>query len=108
MSKFPTEAQLSELAKELNSEKPLPNNSNAEEMLAIYSRAFRSFEDALAFANNIMLNDGEVLIGGNTVDSIGPLWWTGVCVDRLERWRSNGGFHHSARKDPEAPEADML
>ena len=108
MSKFPTEAQLSELARELNTVKPLPNKTNAEETLVSYSRTFRNYDEALAFANNIMLNDGEVLIGGNSADAIGTLWWTGVCVDRLERWRANGGYHHSARLDPEVPKTEML
>ncbi len=108
MPKPATRQQLDELATQLNNERDLPHRANAEQLHVAYSHVFRHPEDALSFAKNILMGEGESLIGGHTEDSIGDLWWVGVRIDDIEQWRANGGFHHVARQDPEAPGNDML
>ena len=108
MNKAPTNQELELLKKELQLERPLPHRTNAEELHIAFSHVFRQQDQALNFAKNIMLNDGESLIAGRAQDSIGNLWWLGVRITDLERWRTQGGYHHIALRDPEAPENNML
>lgn len=108
MSQFPTEQQIAVFASNLTKEQPVPTKNSAEALLVSYTRVFRRSEDALEFAQNILLGDGESLIGGQSEDSVGPLWWAGIQVDKFERWRAKGGFHHAASLDPESPENEML
>ncbi len=108
MSKFPSEPELSALIENLNQKRPVPDHNNAKSLLVTYSRVFRSASSALEFARNIMLNDNEHLTGGCSQDSVGPLWWIGVRVNKLEKWRSGGGFHRRANRDPEKTKEEML
>jgi len=108
MKKTATSQQLQALAKELNNEQPLPNRKNTEQLQISCSHVFREREKLLGFAKNIMLDDDESLIAGHARDSVGDLWWLGVHIADLERWRAKGGFHHIAMQDPEVPENSML
>lgn len=93
---------------QLETRKPLPTRKNAEELLISFSHVFRQFEEAVKFSESILLNSGESLVAGYTEDSIGKLYWLGVQVDNIERWRANGGFHHVAKHDPEVPKSETL
>lgn len=108
MEQAPTSHQLARLEKDLQEDKTLPSRKNAEQLQIAYSHVFRKIDDALAFANNIMLGPGQELVGGRTEDSIGNLWWIGVRYEDIEQWRANGGYHHAATFDPEAPKNEML
>lgn len=108
MSKAPNTQQLNALDQQLDVDGPIPRQDDAEMRLVSFSRTFRERAKALQFAQNIELGIGETLIGGCTKDSIGQLWWLGVRLDSVERWRAKGGFHRVAMRDPEIPESEML
>ena len=108
MHERPTSQQLALLASELLEYRPLPNALSAESQLIAFARAFRHRDEALQYAQHILLDRGQHLTGGYTIDSVGDLWWIGVQMDTLDQWRSNGGFHRVATLDPEAPVNGML
>lgn len=49
-------------------------------------RIFRELKDAQDHATHVMLGEGQRLVGGKDVDSVGEFWWVGVEVDSVERW----------------------
>lgn len=108
MSHFPTEEEFAKFVEDLKIESEIPTRSSAESLLVSYSRLFRKYDEAVEFAKNMMLSDGESLIGGCAKDSVGDLWWAGIQVNKFEQWRANGGYHQNASRDPEVPEEEML
>ncbi|MDX1812226.1 MAG: hypothetical protein R3240_09785 [Gammaproteobacteria bacterium] len=108
MDNSPGIKQLELLEQQMEIESPLPNASNAEQRLIIYSHMFRDRSRAIQFAKSVQLGKDESLIGGNCEDSIGRLWWIGVKTENVEQWHSNGGYHRAATLDPEIPGCEML
>lgn len=101
MSKFATPQQLQQLASDINELRPTPHKDDAIEQRIVYWHIFRRKQDALNFANHIMMPEGEQLVGGRDRDSIGNIWWIGVQVDSLEKWGSRAAVHKISHGEPE-------
>ncbi|MGA7799660.1 MAG: hypothetical protein WCC36_02525 [Gammaproteobacteria bacterium] len=107
MTQFPSKEILEELDKALDKEQPLPNQDPVGQHIVNW-HVFRRRESALKFAGNIMLEPGAMLVGGNTSDSVGKLWWVGVRVEDMEKWGQRSAMHINARMDPHNPGSSML
>ncbi|MEJ2645360.1 MAG: hypothetical protein P8180_10580 [Gammaproteobacteria bacterium] len=107
MSQFPSKETIEALDKALDSEAPLPNENPAREHIVNW-HVFRRRESALQFARNIMIESGVTLVGGNTSDSVGRLWWVGIRVDNLEKWGHKSAIQMHDRVDPQNPHSPML
>ena len=60
-------------------------------------RIFRRPEDADAHLGHIMLGEGQHVVGGRDIDSVGPCWWVGVMVDDLQRWGNHASINKHAQ-----------
>ncbi len=92
MAAFPDQAQLQALQVQLQQERSLPGRRPEVDRI-VYWHVFRRPEDALAFAEHVLLEEDECLVGGYTRDSIGPVWWVGVQVADLAAWGNRGAVH---------------
>ncbi|APZ42760.1 hypothetical protein [Acidihalobacter ferrooxydans] len=75
----------------------LPSHGNADNI--VHWHAFRRIEQAREFLPSIRLDAGQRLVGGQTADSLGPLWWVGVRVDDHERWGNRQAVNKHAVSD---------
>lgn len=107
MSQFPTKETIEALNEALDAEAPLPNEDPARKHIVNW-HVFRRRESALEFARNIMVESGVTLVGGNTKDSVGTLWWVGIRVDDLEKWGHKSAIQMNDRVDPQHPRSPML
>lgn len=107
MAHFPSTEILQALEKEIDRHAALPNQDPVRERIVNW-HVFRRRDSALKFARNIMIESGVSLIGGNTSDSVGSLWWVGIRVDNLERWGHKSAIHMNDRVDPQHPGSPML
>ncbi|MFO8155708.1 MAG: hypothetical protein ACQERR_08455 [Pseudomonadota bacterium] len=80
----------------LDQPRPLPTGHGEDNIVQWH--VFRSRAGAEAFAPHIMLEGDQQLVGGQTEDSIGTLWWLGVHVDNLADWGNHDAVHkHDVR-----------
>lgn len=91
-----------ELVALLGRPRPLPRDPVGEQV--VLWRTFRAVADAVRFSHDIMLGDGQHIIGGVTEDSLGRLYWIGVHVDDLAKWGNTRAIQMNDAFDPESPE----
>lgn len=62
----------------------VPTRDNHDQVVSWH--VFRTLSEAESYAEHVVLNDGQYLVGGTDHDSIGTLWWVGVEVDDIAKW----------------------
>ncbi len=56
----------------------------------------RSIAEAENYSEHIMPGEGQRIVGGKDVDSVGDMWWVGVAVDDLAHWGNNAAVNKHA------------
>ncbi len=70
--------------------------THKEHHQVVFWHVFRALSEAEAYADNVVLCDGQYLVGGVDHDSVGSLWWIGVEVDDLTKWGNLGSINKHA------------
>lgn len=68
----------------LGQERPLPEHP-LEERIVVW-KTFRELEDAREYAEHVLLDTDQQLVGGQCQDSLGRAYWVGVQVPNVEAW----------------------
>lgn len=86
----------SEVAMEsfLQHNRPLPSRGAGGRVVQWH--VFRSLDEAAEHARHILLGEGQRIVGGWDVDSVGMFWWVGVEVDDLARWGNQAAVNKHA------------
>lgn len=82
--------------------RPLPKDP-AHERIVLW-RIFRTTEDAIKFSSSVLLGEGQQLVGGQSADDIGTLYWVGVQVDDLARWGNRRAIQMTDASDGQNPD----
>lgn len=78
----------------LRRERSLPDRDGLGRV--VHWHVFRAPDEAHRFAHNVLLGDGQTLVGGYSRDSVGPFWWVGVQVADLGHWGSSRAINKRA------------
>lgn len=79
----------------LRHDRALPTDPRKERV--VLWKVFRDKSSVIEYSQHILLEPDQRLVGGQSVDTIGPFYWLGVEVEEIENW---GNTHAIQLNDP--------
>ena len=87
----------------LGQERQLPEDP-LEERIVVW-KTFRDPQEARDYAENILLDTDQELVGGYCADSLGRVYWVGVQVPDVRAWGHSMAIHLRDPYDAQDPDS---